>query len=185
MIFYPSHRNLNKKSGLWDNFLFWQKSKLCSQQVRSYYYGRISFQLGTHWCSKRTQTLLNCTNPKLIVLMSIFNSFFDWIVQIHYPWHIYLKVSKSRKQIVKSRILPKKEQNTLRILSKVRFVHFLEESKTSWFAFEIYWPLEIFWQNDKDVYSTCLWLKQNCPWYFFFNLHFGLSRSLRLKEVDG
>ena len=70
---------------------FWLKSKLCSQQVRSCYHGRISFQLGTHWCSKRTQTLLNCTNPKLIVLMSICNSFLDSMAQIHNPWHIYLE----------------------------------------------------------------------------------------------
>ena len=52
-----------------------------------------------------------------------------------------LKVSKSRKQIMKSRILPKNERNSLKILSWVCFDRFLEESKTSSFAFEIYWPL--------------------------------------------
>ena len=35
----------------------------------------------------------------------------------------------------------KNEQNSLRILSWVCLVHFLEESRTSYFAFEIYWPL--------------------------------------------
>jgi hypothetical protein len=39
-----------------------------------------------------------------------------------------LKVSKSRKQIIMSLILPKTEQNTLRILS---YCSFLEESGTS------------------------------------------------------
>ena len=42
-----------------------------------------------------------------------------------------LKVSKSRKQIMKSRIFPKTEWNSLKILSWVCIVCFLEESKTS------------------------------------------------------
>ena len=43
----------------------------------------------------------------------------------------FLKVSKSRKQIMVSLILPKNERNSLRILSWVCFVRFLEESGTS------------------------------------------------------
>ena len=54
---------------------------------------------------------------------------------------LFLKVSKSRKQNTKSRILPKNERNTFRIVSWVSFVRFLEESETPYFAFEIYWPL--------------------------------------------
>ena len=72
-----------------------------------------------------------------------------------------LKVSKSRKQIITSLILPKKEQitlrikneqNTLRILFRVRFIHFLEESRTSLFAFEIYWPVVVI-SIIKDLYN--------------------------------
>ena len=61
----------------------------------------------------------------------------------------YLKVSKSQKQIMKARILPKNEQNLLRILSWVNFIGFLEESETSYCAFEIYWPLPI----SRNVYT--------------------------------
>ena len=67
---------------------------------------------------------MSCLLIRLIV--EKFSAFLVWV----------LKVSKSRKQIMKSRILPKNEWNKLRIL-----VCFLEESKTSKFAFEIYWHL--------------------------------------------
>ena len=40
-----------------------------------------------------------------------------------------LKVSKSRKQIMKSRILPKNERITLRIVSWVCFVRFLPKGQ--------------------------------------------------------
>ena len=52
-----------------------------------------------------------------------------------------VKVSKSWKQIMMSLILPKNKRNTPRIVSLVSFIRFLEESGTSKFAFEIYWPL--------------------------------------------
>ena len=49
-----------------------------------------------------------------------------------------LKVSKSRNQFMLLLILPKNKPNSLRILSWVCFVRSLEESRTSYFAFEIY-----------------------------------------------
>ena len=56
-----------------------------------------------------------------------------------------LKVSKSQKQIMLSWILPKNERNSLSwtpsVLRIVSFVRFLEESRISYFVFEIYWPL--------------------------------------------
>ena len=44
---------------------------------------------------------------------------------------------------MESLILPKNEPNSHRILSWVCLVRFLKEYGTSWFAFEIYWPLEM------------------------------------------
>ena len=56
-----------------------------------------------------------------------------------------LKVSKSRKQIMVSSILPKNEQTkfNLRYHSTVRlnFFHFLGELRIPEIAFEIFWPL--------------------------------------------
>ena len=40
-----------------------------------------------------------------------------------------------------SLILPNNKRNTLRIVFRVSFVRFFEESETSNFAFGIYWPL--------------------------------------------
>ena len=49
----------------------------------------------------------------------------------------YLKVSKSQKQIMSLWILLKNELNSLKILSWVCLVHFLEELTKPGFAFEI------------------------------------------------
>ena len=62
-------------------------------------------------------------------------------LQCRRDFFLLIKGSKSRKQIMMSLILPKNEQNILKTVSRVSFVHLLEESRTSWFAFEIYWPL--------------------------------------------
>ena len=74
------------------------------------------------------------------IFIFLFSIFFIHSSIIH-----FLKVSKSRKQIMASWILPKNEQNSLSwaspVLRIVSFVHFLEESRTPYLFFEIYWPL--------------------------------------------
>ena len=92
---------------------------------------------------------LNNFGNKILILHIIKGQIHKWQVKI-FPislvvcwnncsdllWQKYfmLKVSKSRKQIMASSILPKNERNSLRILSWVCFVRFLEESRTSQFA---------------------------------------------------
>ena len=49
-----------------------------------------------------------------------------------------LKVSKSQKQIMISRILPRNERNTLRIVSWVSFVRFWKNQRHYNLLFEIY-----------------------------------------------
>ena len=72
-----------------------------------------------------------------VVFSRIFHvlSQMQWVLLFDAFWiqkqsHFYTKVSKSRKQIMVSLILPKNERNSLKILSWVCLVHFLEESGT-------------------------------------------------------
>ena len=95
-------------------------------------------------------SFLNCS--KSLLLLSVFQADqLQNVVIFVISWKkkikMNLKVSKSWKKIMASWILQKNQQNSLSwapsVLRIVSFVRFLEESRTPYFFFEIYWPLSV------------------------------------------